>query len=217
MSDSEREVQPPQPDDDGLSADAVLAAPSDDVEASQAVEYGEASAEAEVAPSFDVDDTIRGSRTISVSDGSRLVVSFEAFIDWQSGTKVGIKLTSRTVRENPDTKVYPLSTTFRLTLITKKVGNTNPPMEVFPMEDDWPTYGLNLLQANLKWGFYGPGSAFSARSNSVMLPFSGPHLIAGTGEPSDNKIDKVTVWATGGFTSGQKFSTEARSAIRGGA
>jgi hypothetical protein len=213
----------PQPEDD----DASLGSGDTEPVAEVPEEAGDdAGAEGDPSPEpeepleglgFDIDDTLRASRVISVNDGSRLVISFEALIDWTSGTGAQVKLTSRTVRENPGGRTYRLMTTLRFTFETAKIGNTNPPMEMSPMEDEWPTYGLNLLGANLKWGHYGPGSAWSASSNNVYLPFSGIHLIKGTGEPRDNKLQKITVWATGGFAGGKAFNTPAKSAIRGGA
>ncbi len=85
------------------------------------------------------------------------------------------------------------------------------------MEDDWATYGLNVYNANLTFGQYGPGSPWSARSNNVVLPFTVSHEIKGTGEPRDNPINKITVAAYGGFRGGTQFATPAKSAIRGGA
>jgi hypothetical protein len=171
-----------------------------------------------LTPEFDIDDTIRGSRTIGpFGDRSSLVISFQAFIDWKSGTKLSVSLKSRTLRTNPGTRVYSLNTSFRMTLLTEKLGRTQPPMEVFPMEDDRPTYGLNVYGASLRHGFYGPGSVFSVRSNDAWLAFSGTWQINGTGEPLDNKITKITVYAYGGFTGSTQYATAASSAIRGGA
>jgi len=104
----------------------------------------------------------------------------------------------------------------RFTFITKKLGRTNPPIDMFPMEDSWPVYGLNVLKATTKWGHYGPGAAFTARANNVYLPFSGAHLIDATGEPRDNPLQQFTVWAIGGFAGRQQFATAAKLAIRGG-
>lgn len=168
------------------------------------------------AQAFDIDDTIRASRMIQVSDGSQLIVSFEALIDWRSGTDVAIKLVSRTLRQRPTAQVYPLRTTFFMTIETKKLGRTIPPLDVSPMENDWPTYGLNLHSAHLNYGKYSPGSPWVARANHVSLTFSGARLIRATGEPRDNKTHRIIVHAAGGFGSGIWFTTEAKSAIRGG-
>lgn len=165
---------------------------------------------------FDIDDTIRASKTGKLPDGSQLIISFEAFIDWRSGTKVGIQLRSRAIRTNPGSKVYPLFTTFQLTLLTKKIGNTKL-MEVTPTEFEWPTYGLRLVRVSPKQAVYAPATAFSDRNNSVMLPFMGDHLIEGTGPSRDNKIVKVSVFARGGLITGQQFQSPTKSAIRGGA
>ena len=223
----EMPVDPPQaeprPEDEDESLgteDTAFVVPVPEEAGGEVVADGDASPEPDdplEGLEFDIDDTLRASRVIRVNDGSRLVISIEALIDWTSGTGAQVKLTSRTARENPGGRVYRLMTTFRFTFETAKVGNTNPPMEMSPMEDEWPTYGLNLLQSSLKWGHYGPGSAYAANLNNVSLPFSGVHLIKGTGEPRDNKLRKITVWATGGFASGQAFHTPAKSAIRGGA
>ncbi len=123
---------------------------------------------------------------------------------------------SRTARQNPGSQTYSLRTTLRFTFITKKFGRTGPPIDMFPMEDSWPVYGLNVLQATPKSGHYGPGAAFAARANNVYLPFSGAHLIDATGEPRDNPLQQFSVWAIGGFDGGQQFATAAKSAIRGG-
>jgi hypothetical protein len=214
-SDPAESVPAPQDEDPTLGDDEFIAeVPAEDL--SDAGD-GAAAPENDLAPSFDIDDTIRVSRVVPVQDRSRLVISVEALIDWRSGTKVGVKLTSRTVRQNPGQQVYALSTSLRIVLITKKLGSTNPPMEVTPMEDDWPVYGFNLVSSNLNWAEYQPGSAWVHRANEIWLPYSGPHLVQGTGEPPDNPIRKITVWAIGGFAGLQQFHTDARSAIRGGA
>ncbi|MBA3279924.1 MAG: hypothetical protein H0U22_14685 [Geodermatophilaceae bacterium] len=229
QSDPSESVSGPEPRDEDSSLDGhqslVIPVPATepDVDVWQGPEAfprdagsGAPDQEAFLAPPFDIDDRLDGSRTIAFSDGSRLVISFQALIDWISGTAARVKLTSRTVRQNPGNTTYSLSTTFRFTFITKKLGRTSPPIDMFPMEDSWPVYGLNVLKATTKWGHYGPGAAFAARANNVYLPFSGAHLIDATGEPRDNPLQQFTVWAIGGFAGRQQFATAAKSAIRGG-
>ena len=172
----------------------------------------------EPTPEFDIDDRLSASKAKEFAGGVRITVGFQALIDWASGTKVNIQVVSYTTREggNPNV-VYDLLTDFVIVIWTKKFGKTSPPLDVTPMEDDWPTYGLNPIGASLTWGQYRPGSPFVFRSNTVKLPFSGTHVIRATGEPRDNKTHRVSISAFGGFVSGQRWRTDEKSAIRGGA
>lgn len=114
---------PPEPRDDpalGGDDDSSLAIPAPDAEPEAPVwtdpeafppESGDdrpAASEPSLSPAFEIDDRIDASQTIEITDGSRLVISIQALIGWTSGTSARVKLTSRTLRENPGNKVYAL-------------------------------------------------------------------------------------------------------------
>jgi hypothetical protein len=169
------------------------------------------------APGFDIDDRLSAAQSKVFAGGLKITVSFQALIDWASGTKVRVQVVSHTTREGGDSRLtYNLLTNFAIVIVTKKLGKTVPPLDTFPLEDDWPTYGLNVAGANLAWGRYVPGSPFAAWNNSVKLPFSGPHIIEATGEPRDNKTQRVAIAAYGGFGNGARWWTAEKAAIRGG-
>jgi hypothetical protein len=171
----------------------------------------------EAAAAFDIDDRLSAAQSKMFPGGLKITVSFQAQIDWASGTKVRVQVVSHTTREGGDNRLtYNLLTNFAIVISTKKLGKTVPPLDTVPLEDDWPTYGLNVVGANLSWGKYTPGSPFAAWNNSVKLPFSGPHIIEATGEPRDNKTQRVAIAAYGGFGNGARWWTAEKAAIRGG-
>jgi len=196
----------------------------DEVGEARPAELGEAAevmapvgADLQAAAGFDIDDRLSAAQSRVFPGGLKITVSFQALIDWASGTKVRVQVVPRTTREGGDNRLtYSLLTYFAIVISTKKLGQTVPPLDTSPLEDVWPTYGLNVVGANLGWGKYAPGSSFSAVSNSVALPFSGPHIIEATGEPRDNPTRRVAIAAYGGFANGGRWWTAEKAAIRGG-
>ena len=89
-------------------------------------------------------------------------------------------------------------------------------MEIHPTQDVWPAYGLVLKGSGLTHARWQPWRPAVRKGNEVQLPFTEKMTIVATGEPSDNKVRKITVWAVGGFEGRQIYSTEKKSAIRGG-
>lgn len=181
-----------------------------------AAEPGPAELTAGARPAFDIDDKGRRESRIALSDGTHLSLIQETFVDWRAGTKVALVLKGWVNRRTADGRVpanaYTLSLAHAITLTTRKLGRTTPPIDLTPSSNG--TAGFYLTGAHLNFGQF-RSEAKAGRSNSLALHYTGGWILDAAGEPRDNPIDRVqsqVVLTLGG----RSYVTASYAAQRGG-
>jgi hypothetical protein len=168
------------------------------------------------APAFDIDDSGRRTATITLTDGTRIQLIQDVYVDWRAGTSVGLVLKGFANRRLPNGQVpgnsYRLQVRHGLSLQTRKLGRTVPPIDFAPQSNGRD--GLYVVTGNLNLGVFNTGWD-GAQSNSVTQHYWGAWQISATGEPSDNPIDRI--WSHFSIMLGNReHSTPAYAARRGG-
>lgn len=175
--------------------------------------FREASA---AAPAFDIDDQGRRTATITLTDGTRVQLIQDVYVDWRSGTSVGLVLKGFANRRLANGQLpgnsYRLQLRHGLSMQTRKLGRTLPPIDFAPLSNGQvglyvvtPSFGGCVF--NTEWG--------SAQSNSVTLHYWGALQISATGEPRDNPIDRIQSHFSI-LLGTREHSTPAYAARRGG-
>lgn len=185
-------------------------------DARQAPEW--ATDETPVSTAFDTDDQGRREAVIPLSDGTRLHLIQQILVDWKSGTGVDIVLRGwlnrrTTAGRLPTGNPYTLRLAHTLTYTTRKIGRTNPPIDLTPMSNG--TSGFFLLSGNLRYGQF-QSEWYAARNNSLTLHYSGSWMLRARGEPRDNPIDRIGTQLWTALSNGNR-ATSTYAAKRGGA
>lgn len=169
-----------------------------------------------VRPAFDIDDKGRRGSRIALTDGTHLSLIQETFVDWRAGTKVALVLKGWVNRRTADGRVpansYTLSLAHDVTLTTRKLGRTTPPIDLTPASNG--EAGFFLRGAHLHFGQF-RSEAWTGRSNSLVLHYTGAWIVEATGEPRDNPIDRVQTQLVV-TVGGRSYVTAPYAAQRGG-